>query len=126
MATSPPLPKSASDAELRKIIEGAKAQAVTLDPENLPETVASGSERRCPFLTLWSEAAEDEVDGLCDIRVQTFSDTPPFGPKDLKVCELCLGGKQFQMNVEQASQFEDMAENAKKAPPEPKEKTAYR
>jgi hypothetical protein len=119
------------DPQTRALIEQTKraAKEASLDPNNLPDAVGGPEERRCPFLSVMSgfdangEPTDDahEVDGLCDVRVQTFVEFPPYGPKDLKVCELCLVAKQFQMNEAQAEvaeeQFEKMARAAKSAPP---------
>ncbi len=109
------------DPSVKALAERMKATASLADPDKLPATVASASERRCPFLTTYSEVVDDQVDATCDVRVQTFTDTPPFGPQDLTVCERCLMGKSLQLSMEQSAMAEDMAEQASKEPPPPSE-----
>jgi hypothetical protein len=104
---SPDAPKGPE--ELRALREHAKVVSTAV--VGLKEKVTSADERRCPFLKTELDPEKDDtpmVDGVCDVRAQTFSDLPPFGPKNLEVCALCLQAKtltvqedlaEFQMNL---------------------------
>ena len=102
------------DPSLAAIISDAKAEAFAEDPNNLSLKVTSAEERRCPFLTTYSEKEDEEVDGLCDIRIQKFSDIPPFGPTDLRICEICIRGKTYEISAGQAEMMSAAAEEARK------------
>lgn len=98
-----------------------QGQQQALDPENLPVAVSSAAERRCPFLKVFSEVVEDDVDMICDVRIQTFDTTPPFGPLNPVACELCLKAKTFSLEqdkvdaavtaVEEAAERQEAEEN---------------
>lgn len=81
-----------------------------LDPENLPEEVRSASERRCPFLQTFSEALQYDVDGLCDVRIQTFNSTPPYGPQSPDICQLCIRSKTFSLEQDKWDAMQAAAE----------------
>lgn len=91
-------------------LEAIKRRAASLAQESgpLPETVANEAERRCPFIKVEQDPEREGtplVDDVCDVRVQRFSDTPPFGPKDLAVCDICLKAKALDVQ-EQVAEFQ--------------------
>lgn len=88
----------------------ARAAEVVRETGTLTAAVYSASDRRCPFFKVFSESEDDEVDAICDIRTQTFSDLPPFGPKDLTVCRLCIDVARVQQEADQFETMQDSAE----------------
>ncbi len=84
----------------------AKAAGVEQEAVGLRREVYSAAERRCPFLKVDIETeVKDEVetvDGVCDVRTQTFSDLPPFGPKSLELCRICIDAKDMTSREELA------------------------
>src|SRR5579864_5630423 len=97
MAASPVIDAKAIRARAAEV----KASARVLDA-----TVASGEERRCPFLKMYPEETKENpepeaIDAVCDVRIQRFNDLPPFGPLDLNLCDLCIRAKDMQMKDDQ-------------------------
>lgn len=83
------------------------------DPEGLSAQVKGAHERRCPFLHEYSPKEDMDVDTVCTVRIQKFDSNFPFGPVDLKVCELCMIGKGVEVNEDQTDAALDMASRRK-------------
>lgn len=92
-----------------------RTETKTEHPDDLPPTVASADERRCPFFQTDSGKSEAEVDDVCDVRIQRFSDTPPFGPTDLDICKVCIAAKAHTLEVVRLDMAEEMADEAEEA-----------
>lgn len=109
----------------RRDLDELKAQSIRVEASavGLREEVASGLERRCPFIKVDMDPQKEdspEVDMVCDVRIQTFSDNKPFGPMNLQICELCIRSKALDAQGALAdAQLELMSAGAPEEPEEP-------